>query len=81
MTDKKWLEACDGLIAQFTGCDSGIKDDHLTDEVVAHWESLNGAGKKKLILKLAKSLLAEDSPYGPEDLQEYLNWIYNEVFA
>lgn len=82
MTDAEWIEACDGLIAYYHGCvDSGVLDYALTARVREHWYAGCEIGKKILTLKLAQSLLAPDSPYGPEDLKEYLEWIIDEDFA
>lgn len=84
MDKPKLFEALDGLMAYDTGCtDSGINDESLKVEVKDYLNSFDENEFRLVITEFVRiqfvSEAAVEKGYGIEDVNEFIQWLYNSM--
>jgi len=80
MTEPELFDALDGLSAYDAGCtDSGIRDELLRRRVFQYLGSLTETEQRLTLGKHIREHYLTDEAmaqgYGPEDVQQFLNWL------
>ena len=86
MTYKEIRDALDGLQAYDMGAtDSGIHDDALRERVKRHMQGLELQDHDALIKRLCLEYVSDEGvwkgQYSPEDLKDFLVWLYEDLHA